>query len=61
MTHTTVRPTTSNETVAYYKAKIEELTMEYQGKGNDLDESYFIRLNAYRDAAKYAANMKGDK
>ena len=55
------RPVTSNETVAYYKAKIEELTMEYQGKGNDLDEQYFIRLNAYRDAAKYAANMKGDK
>ena len=50
------RPVTSNATVDYYKAKIEELTMEYQGKGMDLDEAYFIRLNAYRDAAKYAVN-----
>ena len=50
------RPTTSNAAVDYYKAKIEELTVEYQGKGMDLDKQYFIRLNAYRDAAKYAAN-----
>ena len=57
MTHTTVRPTTSNATVAYYKAKIEELTVEYQGKGMNLDEQYFIRLNAYRDAAKYASKI----
>lgn len=43
--NTTVRPASSNATVAYYKAKIGELAMEYQGKGNDLDEAYFIRLN----------------
>ena len=53
----TVRPATSNTTVDYYKAKIEELTVEYQGKGMDLDEQYFIRLNAYRDAAKYASKI----
>ena len=55
--NTMLRPTTPNTTVEHYKAKIEELTMEYQGKGMDLDENYFIRLNAYRDAAKYASKI----
>lgn len=59
MTKKTIRPSINNE-VAYYKAKIEELTMEYQGKGNNLDQAYFIRLNAYRDAAKYHNNNKGE-
>ena len=52
------RPTHNNQDTQYYKNKIEELTMEYQGKGQDLDEQYFIRLNAYRDAAKYVATRK---
>ena len=46
------RPRTSYTEVEYYKNKIEELTLEYQNKQPDVN--YFFRLNAYRDAAKWA-------
>lgn len=53
MNNTTLRPNADSKEVTYYKGKVEELTMEYQGKGHDLDQEYFTRLNAYRDAIKY--------
>jgi hypothetical protein len=42
-----------NDNINYYQSKIMELNEEYKGKGMNLDNNYFIRLNAYRDAIKY--------
>lgn len=55
----TVKRPTVDTTVAYYQAKIAELTMDYAGKQPDVQ--YFIRLNAYRDAIKYSNTItKGE-